>query len=139
MRQEGKPWVIGAIRPPKPVRPPRWLSALARAEWRRVIRVLPALDLRHGVGYSWLVMYCEAIADWRTFANLAQQPAPPEDVEMFRREAERQQRTARKLARGLGLTPDGQAPARRRIRKTRLKGKQRKRPRPELRIGPKDE
>src|SRR5690606_3601563 len=52
-----------AIRPPADdLKPPKWLSAAAKREWRRIVKVMEGLGLLTNADVDTLAAYCDAVA-----------------------------------------------------------------------------
>ena|SRR5579885_2408843 len=100
--------------PKWPPRPPRWLDAEARAEWRRVCTTIPpfAPGVEAAFGPTTLALYCSTVSD---IASLRREMAESPKLRRILRWALRRAEEAKfDLAEQLGLTPATRRSPRRR-------------------------
>jgi len=100
---------------PGPVVKPGWLSKLAAEEWDRVAPHLEAMRTLTAADTTALAVYCEAVARWRTLAEIVAKSPPVIQREglLVKNPAYSQARDAaievRMFAREFGLTPSARA------------------------------
>tara|TARA_R100000808_G_scaffold21781_1_gene47135 strand:+ start:651 stop:1139 length:489 start_codon:yes stop_codon:yes gene_type:complete len=99
---------------------PRYLSRIAKAEWRHVVELLKKMNVISLADKSALTMYCQTYSEWRKSVEMCEQygawnvvKKPDGSVDTKRHEWDRvRERTAEACRRWLtefGLTPSARA------------------------------
>lgn len=85
--------------------PPAWLSAKAKAEWRRVMPILVDREILTDADLGSLENYCLAQARVRDAERMLARTTDPDAWLKLLRAQDKAMATARQLAAELGLTP----------------------------------